>query len=169
LWVSVSNQAYVFLCSVLGGMIIAFIYDIFRVRRKTIKSSNILVYFEDFIYWIIVALVLFAVLYYSNEGEIRGYLIIGTVLGIILYALLLSYIVMKIFLFFVKIIYKVVVTILSAILLPVKIIYKGCMVPVKCIYMWMRRVFLKTKKLSKINMGKFKGFKRFFKIIRKKI
>ncbi|HOQ00346.1 MAG TPA: spore cortex biosynthesis protein YabQ [Acetivibrio clariflavus] len=33
-------------------MIIAFIYDIFRIRRKTIKSGNLIVYFEDFIYWI---------------------------------------------------------------------------------------------------------------------
>ncbi|NLI59320.1 MAG: spore cortex biosynthesis protein YabQ [Clostridium sp.] len=169
MWVSISNQAYVFLCSVLGGMIIAFIYDIFRVRRKTIKSSNILVYFEDFIYWIIVALVLFAVLFYSNEGEIRGYLIIGTVLGIILYAVVLSRVVMKIFLFFVRIVYKSVVTILSIILLPVKIIYRGCMIPVRYIYRCIRRGFLKIKKLSKINIGKFNGFKRFIKIMRKKV
>jgi len=47
LWVSVSNQAYVFLNCVLGGMIVAFVYDIFRVRRKAIKSSNLIVYFED--------------------------------------------------------------------------------------------------------------------------
>ena len=88
LWVSVSNQAYVFLSCVLGGMIIAFVYDIFRVRRKAIKSGNLIVYFEDFIYWIIVALVLFAVVYRSNEGEIRGYLILGVIIGIILYAFL---------------------------------------------------------------------------------
>jgi spore cortex biosynthesis protein YabQ len=124
-------------------MIIAFIYDIFRVRRKTIKSSNILVYFEDFIYWIIVALVLFAVLFYSNEGEIRGYLIIGTVLGIILYAVVLSRVVMKIFLFFVRIVYKSVVTILSIILLPVKIIYRGCMIPVRYIYRCIRSIPVK--------------------------
>lgn len=150
-------------------MIIAFIYDIFRVRRKTIKSGNILVYFEDFIYWIIVALVLFAVLYYSNEGEIRGYLIIGTVLGIILYTVLLSSIVMKIFLFFIRIVYKIVISILSVILLPLKIVYKVCMVPIRSIYRCIKRVFLKIKKLGKINVGKFKGYKRFIKIIRKKI
>ncbi len=157
------------MCSILGGMIIAFIYDIFRIRRKTIKSGNILVYFEDFIYWIIVALVLFAVLYYSNEGEIRGYLIIGTVLGIVLYAVVLSSFVMKIFLFFVRIIYKIIVSILSALLLPVKIVCRVCMAPIRFVYKRIRRVFCKTKKLCKINMGKFKGFKRFINIIRKKI
>ncbi|MDQ2086529.1 spore cortex biosynthesis protein YabQ [Herbivorax sp. ANBcel31] len=157
------------MCCVLGGMIIAFIYDVFRVRRKVIETGNILVYFEDFIYWIIVALVLFAVVYYSNEGEIRGYLIIGTVLGIILYAVLLSKIVMKLFVHFIKFIYKIVVTILGIILFPAKIIYKTCMVPAKIIYKNIKRVFLKTKKLSKINIEKFTGFKRIIKIIRKKI
>lgn len=150
-------------------MIIAFIYDIFRVRRKTIKSSNVLVYFEDFIYWIIVALVMFAVLYYSNEGEIRGYLILGTVLGIVLYVVLLSNVVMKIFLFFVRIIYKIVVTIFSIILLPLKIICKVCMAPVKIIFKHIKKVFFKVKKLSKINKGKVKKIRRILKIVRKKI
>ena len=62
-------------------MIIAFIYDVFRIR-KAIRTSNIIVYFEDFIYWILVALVLFVV-YISNEGELRGYLIVGAIIGII--------------------------------------------------------------------------------------
>lgn len=150
-------------------MIIAFIYDIFRVRRKTIKSSNVLVYFEDFIYWIIVALVMFAVLYYSNEGEIRGYLILGTVLGIVLYVVLLSNVVMKIFLFFVRIIYKIVVTVFSIILLPLKIICKVCMAPVKIIFKHIKKVFFKVKKLSKINKGKVKKIRRILKIVRKKI
>jgi len=84
-------------------MIVAFVYDIFRVRRKAIKSSNLIVYFEDFIYWIIVALILFAIIYRSNEGELRGYLMLGVAIGIILYALLLSRIVMAVFLFVIKI------------------------------------------------------------------
>ena len=74
MWVSVSNQAYVFeLC--LGGMIIAFLYDIFRVRRKAIRSGNLIVYFEDFIYWIIVALVLLPLSIGAMKGN-RGYLIL---------------------------------------------------------------------------------------------
>lgn len=167
--VSIGNQVYVFLCCIAGGIIIAFIYDIFRVRRKSIKASNIIVYFEDFIYWIIVAFILFAVLYYSNEGEIRGYLILGIVLGIILYAVLLSNIVMKVFLFFVRIIYKVVVTVFSVVLLPVKIIYKIIRVPVESVFKYIKKISLKIKKLSKINMGRLKGFRKILKIIWKKI
>ncbi|TYQ14601.1 UNVERIFIED_CONTAM: spore cortex biosynthesis protein YabQ [Acetivibrio alkalicellulosi] len=167
--VSIGNQAYIFLSCVFGGMIIAFIYDIFRVRRKTIKSGNLMVYFEDFIYWIIVALVLFAVVYYSNEGEIRGYLIIGIALGIILYTLVFSKIVMKIFLFVVRIIYKVIITISSLILVPIKIICKILMLPLRKIYKYINISFMRARKVGKINIVKLKGYKRLIKNIRKKI
>ena len=124
LFETISNQAYVFLCCVLGGMIIAFMYDVFRIRRKAIRSSNIIVYFEDFIYWILVALVLFAVVYISNDGELRGYVIIGAIIGIILYTLLLSKIVMTVFLFALRLIYKFLITAFSIILFPFKIVLK---------------------------------------------
>ncbi len=169
MFVTISNQAYVFLCCVLGGMIIAFIYDVFRIRRKAIKSSNIIVYFEDFIYWILVALVLFAVVYISNEGELRGYLIVGAIIGIILYSLLLSKIVMTVFLFALKLIYKFFVTVFGIILYPFKIIFKLLKFPAGIIYNGMRKVFGKACRASRNNVGKFKVWRKRFRNIRKKI
>ncbi|MFZ5986554.1 MAG: spore cortex biosynthesis protein YabQ [Bacillota bacterium] len=169
MWVSVGNQAYDFLSCVLGGAIIAFIYDIFRIRRKAIKSSNLIVYFEDFIYWIIVALVMFAVVYQSNDGEIRGYLILGIILGIILYALLLSRIVMKVFLFIIGIIYKAAVFIFSIILFPLKIIYKILRIPAKFICKLLIKGAGKVRRVSRNKFDKFKAWKRIFKNIRRKI
>jgi len=67
-------------------MIIAFIYDAFRIKRRAVKTSALVTYIEDIIYWIIVSIIMFAVVYYSNEGEIRGYLFLGTILGAVLYA-----------------------------------------------------------------------------------
>jgi len=169
LWVSVSNQAYVFLNCVLGGMIVAFIYDIFRVRRKTIKSSNLIVYFEDFIYWIIVALVLFAIIYRSNEGELRGYVMLGVAIGIILYALILSRIVMAVFLFVIRTIYKIAVTVCGILLIPMRIILKILSVPAKKAYKSISRGAKKIKGASKNKLSKIKVSGRIFNNIRKKI
>ncbi|NLP14027.1 MAG: spore cortex biosynthesis protein YabQ [Clostridium sp.] len=169
MWVSVSNQAYVFLSCVLGGMIIAFVYDIFRVRRKAIKSGNLIVYFEDFIYWIIVALVLFAVVYRSNEGEIRGYLILGVIIGIILYAFLLSRIVMKVFLFLIRVVYKVAVFAFTIILLPIKIVLKLLGFPAKRIYKIISQCINKIKRASRNKLDRLRISKKLFKNIRKKI
>jgi hypothetical protein len=33
-----------------------------------------MIYVEDFFYWIIAALVMFAIVYLSNDGELRGYI-----------------------------------------------------------------------------------------------
>ncbi|WP_010246287.1 spore cortex biosynthesis protein YabQ [Acetivibrio cellulolyticus] len=150
-------------------MIIAFIYDVFRIRRKAIKSSNIIVYFEDFIYWILVSLVLFAVVYISNDGELRGYLLIGAVIGIILYSLLLSKIIMTVFLFTIRVVYKFFVTAFSIILFPFKIIFKILKVPAKIVYNSLGKVFGRARRLGKDNIGKFKIWKKRFKNIIKKI
>jgi len=100
-------------------MIVAFVYDIFRVRRKAIKSSNLIVYFEDFIYWIIVALILFAIIYRSNEGELRGYLMLEWPLHYIV-CFALSRIVMAVFLFVIKTVYKVAVAVFGILLIPIR-------------------------------------------------
>lgn len=166
---SVANQAYSFLCCILGGMIIAFIFDVFRIRRKTIKVSDLFVYFEDFVYWIIVALVFFAVIYISNDGEFRGYLLIGNIIGIILYSLLLSRIIMTIFLFTIQFVYKIFCTVCFILLFPFKILFKLLQVPAKIIYNGLRVIFGKVRRLSKTKLSKFYIWKKRFKNIIKKI
>lgn len=169
LFLTVGNQAYVFLCCVLGGMIIAFIYDVFRIRRKAIKSSNVIVYFEDFIYWILVALVLFAVVYFSNDGELRGYLFIGTFIGIVLYSLLLSKIIMTVFLFIIKVLYKFFVTVVNILAIPFKILFKVLKVPTKIIYNSAGKMLGKARRVSVDKRSKFKVWKKRFRNIIKKI
>lgn len=169
MFLTVGNQAYVFLCCVLGGMIIAFIYDVFRIKRKAIKTSNLIVYFEDFVYWILVALVLFAVVYISNDGELRGYIFIGALIGIVLYSLLLSRIVMTIFLFTIKIMYKFFSTVFIILLLPFKILYKILKVPAKIVSKGFITVFGKARRIGKTRLSRFFIWKKRFKNIIKKI
>lgn len=169
LWVSVSNQAYIFLSCVLGGMIIAFIYDIFRIRRKAVKASNIIVYLEDLIYWILVALVLFGVVYLSNEGEIRGYLLIGVILGIIIYIFLLSKIIMAIFMFIIGIIYRFAMIVFNILFFPIKILYKIFRVPLMFIFNILRKGTRKVRRMGKNRLDRLKNWKRAIKNIRKKI
>ncbi|MDF2523533.1 MAG: hypothetical protein K0R31_1174, partial [Clostridiales bacterium] len=132
--ITVSSQAYVFLWSVIGGMAIAFIYDLFRIKRKTIRTINFLTHIEDLVYWILVALIMFAVVYYSNEGEIRGYIFIGTLIGVILYTLIFSRMVMTSFLFIIGIVKKVFNFIWKIISFPFNVLFKLLAIPIKAIY-----------------------------------
>lgn len=129
--ISVSSQAYVFLWSVIGGIAMAFIYDLFRIKRKTVRTINFLTHIEDLFYWILVALIMFAVVYYSNEGEIRGYIFIGTVLGVILYALVFSRLVMASFLYVLGVIKKFFKATWRIVSFPFKLIFKIFIKPAK--------------------------------------
>jgi spore cortex biosynthesis protein YabQ len=129
--ISVVNQVYTFLYSVVGGAVIAFIYDIFRIKRKAVKTKSLIIQLEDLLFWVIVSIVMLAVIYFSNEGEIRGFIFIGTVLGVILYVVLLSNIVMKVSLFILKIIFRILRAVWLVISFPFKIIIKILLIPFK--------------------------------------
>jgi len=119
--VFVISQAYIFLCTVVGGMVIALIYDIFRIKRRAFKTGNLLTYVEDLLFWVIVAVIMFITVYYSNEGELRSYLFLGIVLGVILYALILSKPIMNSSLFIINIAGKIFKSTLAIIFYPARI------------------------------------------------
>lgn len=67
-----------------------FIYDVLRIVRKIVPHKMWLVGVEDLLFWIGSALALFAMLYRENSGYIRGFVIGGVLVGMLLYNLLLS-------------------------------------------------------------------------------
>ncbi|HHW31414.1 MAG TPA: spore cortex biosynthesis protein YabQ [Clostridiaceae bacterium] len=167
--IPVSIQALIFLYSVAGGIAIAFVYDIFRIKRKTVKTSNFITYVEDIIYWLIVALIMFVVLYYGNEGEIRGYIFIGAIIGVILYALLLSRIIMKILLTTIKILGIIIRETWRVISYPFKIIFRILRIPARFLLRQSKKIFRKARKLGRKGADKAALWKRIFRNTLKKI
>lgn len=92
------DEVKLFGICLLLGMILAAIYDLFRISRLLIRHSNLVVDLEDLIYWIITAFLVFQTLFRYNQGALRGYAFLGMVLGVILYALTIS----RVFLFVIK-------------------------------------------------------------------
>lgn len=167
--VSVSNQAYVFLCSILGGILIAFIFDLFRIKRKAVVTGNLLTYFEDLLYWIIAALVLFAVVYYANEGELRGYILIGIVIGAALYIVLLSRTVIKITLKLIRLVYKILELLWHIISYPIKFILKVISIPALLVLNSILKLLKIIRRIRKAGLLRLSIGRRLFKNARKKI
>lgn len=86
----VAEQVYIFLWSVLIGAIMGVIFDFFRALRRNGNTRNIIVYLQDIIFWFIVAIIIITSSFILNNGELRGYMLIGYLLGALLYMLLLS-------------------------------------------------------------------------------
>ena len=85
-----NNQLCVFLIYVVSGIGISIFFDIFRVLRKSIKTSNLITYIEDAIFWIIVGLFLIWEIFTISYGELRSYIFIGLLVGVILYLATIS-------------------------------------------------------------------------------
>lgn len=91
----IQNQTYVFLCSLLIGSLLAIIFDFFRVLRRKGNTKNYAVYIQDIIYWIIVTFVIIISAFITNDGELRGYMFIGYILGAVIYIVTISPYVLK--------------------------------------------------------------------------
>lgn len=95
----VAEQVYIFLGTVLVGAIMGVIFDFFRALRRNGDTRNMIVYFQDIVFWLIVAVIIITSSFLLNHGELRGYMLIGYVLGAFLYLLLFSRFVKAVFIF----------------------------------------------------------------------
>lgn len=114
----VENQAYLFLIFSLTGVIIGILFDIFRVLRKNFKTANIITYLEDILFWVFTGTLILYNIWYFNDGEIRLFMFLGIIMGILIYLLTLSNLFIKINSFILGIFNKIVQSI-GVILRPI--------------------------------------------------
>ena len=113
----ITNKAYIFIIFVIVGIIIGIIFDFFRILRKSFKTRDFITYIEDIIFWIISGIILIYAMCKFTDGELRFYTIIGLSLGAIIYLLTVSKYVIKISVFVINILKKI-------LLYPLLIIFK---------------------------------------------
>lgn len=111
------NQTSLFLIFTIDGVLIGIIFDIFRILRKTIKTSDFVTYIEDFLFWIITSIVLFYSIFTYNNGELRFFMFLAVILGFVLYLCTISS-------YLIKINVKIINTIKRIFLKLFEIIYK---------------------------------------------
>lgn len=138
----VISQAILFLIYVMTGVIIGFIFDLFRSLRKSIKTSNIATYIEDILFWIIVGFIIINTILKFNYGELRLYIFIGLIFGAMIYFLTLSKIIVKFTAIVIEFIVKIFIRIKTILL---KIFGK----PIKFIIINLRKFPKKKKKGEK--------------------
>lgn len=86
----VCNQLFCLLIFILTGLVIGILFDIFRILRKSFKTTDFITYLEDIIFWILTGCIMLFSIFIFNNGEIRSYVFIGIAIGIILYMLVIS-------------------------------------------------------------------------------
>ena len=145
----VQNQAYTFILFIINGILIGILFDIFRITRKTFKTCDFVTYIQDTIFWILSGILTLYFIFSFNNGEIRLYIFLGIILGIILYILSISKHFIKINTFILTKIKKVIETIL----LPIKKLLRILLFrPISFIFINFNKIFKRffTKKLIKL-------------------
>lgn len=87
---SVAYELTVFGGAGAAGAIIAFLYDMFRLKRRIVNTKTAMVHFEDIVFWVIAAIIFFLSSYVISNGETRAYYYVGSFIGGVLYFGILS-------------------------------------------------------------------------------
>ena len=108
---------YCFIVFTIVGIIIAILFDIFRILRKSFKTNDIVTYIQDIFFWILTGIIILFSMYKFNNGELRFFMIIGIIMCTLMYMITFSKYVIKISVFIINIIKK-------SIVYPIKVIEK---------------------------------------------
>ncbi len=88
--ITVLGQLTVFLISVIFGAAYCLLYDILRILRTTVIKSKISVFISDILYWVVITFISLSFSLLFSKGEIRGYWLLGILLGFIISRLTVS-------------------------------------------------------------------------------
>lgn len=142
--ISVENEAYIFIAVFLVGIILGFLFDVFKMLRM-LKFGNVWIFMTDLIFWTGATVIFLASVLYFNDGQMRWYEFAGIFLGLLLYFLLLSRYITAIFLWIAGVIYKIFRIILKILLTPARFLYKILSMPVLFIFGIFRKVYTGCK------------------------
>lgn len=84
------NQGQEFLCFFVVGVIICFIFDLFRSSRYVFKTSDLITHIEDILFLLISATIIIASILFISSGILRFYIILAISMGILTYSLTIS-------------------------------------------------------------------------------
>lgn len=147
--ISITHELVVFLSVTLLGILQGCLFDVFRVVRKNTSRSFVCVGITDVIYWLSAGSLFAVFMLFLTDGELRGYMYVGMILGLILYFLLFSDLIISfvtnIFIFFLKFFNFF----LKILLTPARFLYKMILVPVSLFFGKVGKVYGKKCNIRK--------------------
>lgn len=145
------EQLYSFAIFILVGFLIGLLFDMFRISRRTFKTSDIITYLEDILFWILTGLLILFSIFKFNNGDIRAYIILGIFIGLALYMLVFSKIVINTLVKIILVIKQIISFVSKIILYPIKLITKISKIVTKPIKKLLKNLTNNIKKIPKIS------------------
>ena len=144
------TQLQLFFIFLINGLLIGLLFDFFRILRKAIKTADFITYIEDALFWILTGFIILYSIFTYNNGEIRLFMFMAIILGILIYLAFISKMILNISLGIINVIKKILSTIFSIIEIPFCFFIK-----------WIKKLFLNPISFIIINIRNY--FTKFFK------
>lgn len=116
------TQEYMLCVSIMGGMLLGFIWDIYRLVRRYIKMGAVGTALGDLIYWIVSIYISVQLIFYVSYGNVRMFILLGFVLGALLYFYGISNYILKALIFVVDLFIKIIRKVSLFIIKPIRIL-----------------------------------------------
>lgn len=152
------SQGYMLAVSVMAGTFFGFMWDIYRLFRHYIKLGKTGTAIGDVSYWIISVYIGIKLILDLSYGNVRLFILMGFILGALLYFYGISRYILKAFIFVTDKILKVIWKVINFLAVPIKFI-------IKQINLVLNPVRLKCEK----ERNKLKRRYKFFKFRLKKV
>lgn len=166
---SVYHESYILLATIYGGLLIGFIYDLYKVFRGLFHPKKIATYLQDILFWTIISIVAFYVLIISNQGDLRFYNFLGFVIGVLIYHYLLSAKIIQTLLFMIRVIKELIGDLWKLLLYPLQVGFCLISVPYSYCKRKTKPLYYKSKRVMKIPVSYVKDIKKgFSRYIKKK-
>lgn len=140
------EQLINFIYFIITGMVLGIIFDVFRILRKSFKTSDFVTNIEDILFGIITGAILLFTIFWFNNGELRFYLFLGIILGTIIYMLFISKYFIKINVAIIKFIKGIITLITKPFIILLKFIKKIFFKPISFICINLKLLFKKILK-----------------------
>ena len=141
--ISLTEQTMIFLLSILLGAFLSFIFDFFRIFRAVFKKGILIILLQDLLYYIFCAVITFLFILSLNSGQIRGFIIIGEIIGWLIYYLTFGTMIMKFVKKILRIVKFMILFIYRSILFPVFLFFSKICVKI------IKKIANKRKKKQK--------------------
>lgn len=165
------TQLQLFFIFLLDGLLIGLLFDFFRILRKAMKTADFITYIEDALFWILTGFIILYSIFTYNNGEIRLFMFMAIILGILIYLAFISKMILNISLGIINVIKKILSTIFSIIKIPfhffMKMIKKLFLSPILFIIINIRNYFTKFLKNFSNTLKKVKILNKFVKNVKK--
>ena len=118
------TQLQLFLIFLVNGLLIGLLFDLFRILRKAIKTSDFITYIEDALFWILTGFSILYSIFTYNNGEIRLFMFLAIILRILIYLIFITKFILAISLTIVKVVKKILCILLHIINIPIQLFVK---------------------------------------------